>query len=348
MERVQPAAELREAVDRGPCARQGHAAADEEPREAADRERRHRRGACGAADGAQRAAPRERAEFPDPLVVELVVEPPQERRQVERPQLLRLVAAEHQLLQVVALPVVRRHAEVEVVRVARVQARHVGERRVADQDEREQQRLQRCERCDDADGGHERADEPEQPVHGLQRAELALHSRALDLVVELGVLEVEQVGGGRHVEHAVECAPADELAEQPALLVLDRPGEVERDGQPDDRPEPREDVPEVVRVQDRLEHLAGEQQLGAHRHGRQELDRRGDQELPAPRLPDERERALQQPRQLLPGALGALGPHHLLPGAGRALQPAFRHVSSCNGSAPSNASRRRLTSSPPA
>ena len=79
------------------------------------------------------------------------------------------------------------------------------------------------------DRGDDEPDDPEQPVHGLHRAELALGARALEPVVELRRLEREQVDPRGDVEHAVERAPADELAEDTALLGLDRLHEVECD-----------------------------------------------------------------------------------------------------------------------
>jgi hypothetical protein len=61
--------------------------------------------------------------------------------------------------------------------------------------------------------------------------------RAPEPVVEVGRLESEQVDTGCDVEHAVERAPADELAQHPAVLGLDGAREVECDGERDERDE---------------------------------------------------------------------------------------------------------------
>ena len=60
---------------------------------------------------------------------------------------------------------------------------------------------------------------------------------ALEPVVEVRGLEREQVDPSGDVEHPIEGAPAHELAEHAALLVLDRLREVERDGDGDERRE---------------------------------------------------------------------------------------------------------------
>ena len=264
MQPVQLRRELVEAEDGGAGRRQAHPVGDVEVGEHRDRAHGHSRGGERPEQRAAGAPAGERAQLGDPLVVEPVVAAAQEAREVEGAHFLRRVAAHEHVLEVVALPLVRRHPAREVVEVARVERRDDPERDVADDDEGEQQRLEGGQREDEADSRNRRADDPEQAVDGLQRAELALGPRPLKPVVELRRFEREQVDPRGDVQHAVDRPAADELSEHTALLALDRAREVERDRDRDQRDENRSQVPEVgarAGVQHGLEHLLGDEEL---------------------------------------------------------------------------------------
>jgi hypothetical protein len=252
------------------------------------------------------------------LVEEPVVAPAQERRQLERPDLLRRIAPDEQPEQVRALALVRGHPVHEAVEVAAVPGRDEPERDVAEEDERKQQRLDRRERDDDADHHDARARDPEQAVDRLERSPRALCLRPPQPVVEVRRLEREQVDLRRDVDYPVERAARDELAEHAAVLRLDGAGEVARDGDRDEGDELRDDVLEGAAgagrehgVQDGL----ADEELRRDPERRDELEHGREQELRAAGLPDEPERVGEQPRQVAPRAARALGVHDVDPRA---------------------------------
>jgi hypothetical protein len=191
VQRTQARGELIEAEDRRTRRGEGHAVADVKPGEHPDRCDGHSRGRDRADQRARGAPLRKPPELGDPLVVEAVVACPEEAREVERAHLLGGAPAHEDVLEVVALTLVRSHLAGEEIEVAGVPGGHDPEREVAHEDEREEERLERRQGGDDSDACDGGAENSKQAAHGLQRPELAVSPSSLKPVVEIRRLEGE-------------------------------------------------------------------------------------------------------------------------------------------------------------
>ena len=263
-----------------------------------------RAGQVGGRHGAHLPG-RDPAHLGDPLVVEPVVPGPQERRQAERPDLLRRVAAGQQAGQVAALPVARGHDGAERIERAAAAAAGQPARDERQQRHRHQQRRHREQRDRRADRPGHGTPKPLQPEHHLRRP----HHPGLrpgGPVVELGLVEGGQVDRAGHVQDPVLGVTRGEFGQDPLLLAQDHPGQPEHRR---DRAEQHRARPHAAQAdaraghtrlgdQQRLGHVPAHHHLGRHPDPGEHLERRHRDQLARPRSPGDPHPGRDQARYL--------------------------------------------------
>ena len=227
-----------------------------------------------------------------PLVEQPVVTPAQPVGQTERPDLLGLESTGEQALVVGAVSVQLGQAVAQAIEGLGVAHPDHGDRDVGERGDGHQQRGNGQEHGHDGDDGEQGAQQGDQAPHDLPGVGVGVLPGPLHLVVELGVFEGLELGGGGRLQQLIHRSPMHQLVQQDAQLGDGRGHQRRADQQQSQENQPRQQVTGggvgALR-REQLDELAPDEELARREQGPHDAQGQGQRELSGSGGGDQRE-----------------------------------------------------------